>query len=116
MNMILTTDPDYRYKVSHVMYTFTPHGTKIYNLKEISKTLRHEQIQILKFFKKKLGCRIIYDQSEFPTLSKMERELDSLLLEYISKFVLCPKCNIPEMTYEPLLKILNCPSCGHQKP
>lgn len=88
--------------------------TCITNLDQISKEIERECKDIIKFFQKKCGLSILNnsDLNVYEINSKISvATLEEYLEEYISKYVLCSQCGLPEtdaVTY-------SCHACGFSK-
>ena len=113
-----TTDPTYRYKrdkIEIVIQNTNGGITKLLNIDKISQQLGSTQEDILKFLKKKANTSIIEKNGPFLRKTETVDNLEDMLEEYISKEVLCGKCNNPEFTAEKVDKtfIKTCKACGY---
>jgi translation initiation factor 5 len=108
-------DPFYRYKMEKISITFEGKGkqTKLNNLINISKNINIPVSIILKYLGKSFSI-----QSNESSLSLnghlKESNIQEKIYEMIDFFVLCKKCNIPEISYELDKKNIkcSCSACG----
>jgi translation initiation factor 2 beta subunit (eIF-2beta)/eIF-5 len=94
-------DPFYRYKRSKVQLT-----QKVFkNFSTICTQLKTPEKQLRSFISKTLGCRMDDKNmlSSHVTVEQMERVIQT----YVEKYVLCTKCNLPELNAEKI-----CQACG----
>ena len=109
-------DPNYRYKMPQMRLSQESRlngvKTNITNLADVARALRVPESSILKYFCVEVGANsegvsIVKGQH---TLADLERHLN----KYISKYVCCKKCKLPEITHEVNKKNLIgvCRSCG----
>lgn len=118
-------DPNYRYKMPAIQIQGESRGngvkTKLVNLSDVSKCLNVPTEYPLRFFAAELGASAEYKQSENKAILKgtfRREDLQKLLDQFIEKFVLCPRCHLPEITYRLKRKelISDCKACGNVKP
>lgn len=116
-------DTSYRYKMSKLEINTTGNGknshTILNNIDEISESLGHPSVIILKFIGFKLGTNI--DESKKTLKGHHEISvLQNEIFNYINNFVMCQNCHIPELIPE-INKIskkkkeikLKCSACGN---
>jgi len=109
-------DPNYRYKMPQMKLRQESRlngvKTNISNLPEVARALRVPESAILKFFCVEVGAN-----QEGETIVKGQHllaDLERHLNKFISKYVCCKKCKLPEITHEVSKKNLIgiCRSCG----
>jgi translation initiation factor 5 len=112
-------DPHYRYKMPSISTkTESKNGgtTIIENIDTIANKLKRSPNEFQKYFSKSLSCNVKYNKDKGIMISakKEKEELQSILTEYINKFVLCPQCQNPETTKAVGKKktTLTCAACG----
>ncbi len=96
------SDPHYRYKMPKIQTAIQGSGngikTKWTNLPEVSKALKVPTEYPLKFIGRELGSNIEIKANSYlingnHQIDKMQEILD----KFIKKYVLCPKCKLPEI-------------------
>jgi hypothetical protein len=101
-------DIHYRYK-REIIIVNQVKIKKIYslitNLDLISKQIRVKPLVLMNYFKKKLGVSI--NDNMISGVVTSDR-LEKLLQDFIKKYVLCPKCKLPE-----LVEKSGCNACGY---
>lgn len=115
-------DSNYRYKMPPIKCSISGKGngiqTTINNIADVCKYLNQPPIIILKFLSSFYGAILIEDKLTI-TGSYTEDELQKALQVYINKFIICPKCGVPEII--PMIKKeskkssqleAKCSSCG----
>ena len=119
-----STDNNYRYKMPFIKSSINGKGNGIFttfaNLEEIAKYLNQPQLLLLKFFATINGSMANEERMTI-TGGYSNEELQKNLQIYINRFVMCPKCGIPE-TIPQLIKEnkktgtieLKCSSCCTQ--
>ena len=115
-------DPFYRYKMPLLISRQAGRGngcfTLIENLADVSKAINHPPNIVLKYMGSSLGANATESKSSI-TGHYSNEELIVILYQYINSFIMCPNCNIPELTpsYEGKKKnkklILTCGACGN---
>jgi translation initiation factor 2 beta subunit (eIF-2beta)/eIF-5 len=95
-------DPNYRYKMPKIIATTQGSGgnikTKLDNIKEVSHSLTVPADYPLKFIGKELGSQTeIKNDIHLINGSHSADKLQALLDKFIEKYVLCPKCKLPEI-------------------
>ena len=95
-------DPNYRYKMPRIVATTQGSGgnvkTKLENIKEVSHALTVPTDYPLKFIGKELGSQTeIKNDVHLINGSHAPEKLQILLDKFIEKYVLCPKCKLPEV-------------------
>ena len=113
-------DPTYRYKRDKVEITIqnTNGGiTKLLNIDKVATQLGCEISDILKFLKKKVNTSIIEKNGPFLRKTETVDNIENMLEEFISKEILCPKCNNPEFNIEKVDKtfVKICKACGNAR-
>lgn len=112
------TDPGHRYKMHKMNLKVEGKGngimTNITNLEEIAKELRVPPSYPLKFFAMELGA---ISKTKSGWIINGKRDMDTmmkLLDKFIAKYILCPVCQIPEMTLTVSKDSIKgmCRSCG----
>lgn len=97
-------DNNYRYKMNKIQTKIVGRGngikTVLINLDLIGKDLKRNNVEILKFIGMNKGAQIIFDNKFIVNGSFTNQEIQEQIYEYIKKFVLCEKCNLPETVYE----------------
>jgi translation initiation factor 5 len=115
-------DANYRYKMPIIKSTISGKGNGIFttfqNLNDVGKYLNHPGILLLKFLSTFNGSMSNEDKMTI-TGGYSNEEHQNALQIYINRFVICPKCGVPETI--PQLKKenkktnmleLKCSSCG----
>lgn len=112
-------DPFYRYKMPSISTRIESKNggtTIIDNIDVIAEKLKRTPNELQKYFSKSLSCNVKYNSGKGIIISakKEQADLQTILSEYINKFVLCPKCQNPETTKEVSKKrtTLTCSACG----
>ena len=92
-------DSNYRYKMPAVQIKIEGRGKKtvVSNLKEIARTLNRREEEILKFISYEAGTQTKLKNDKM-TINKamMSNDLQTIIYDYIERFVLCPDCDNPE--------------------
>jgi translation initiation factor 5 len=113
-------DDNYRYKMPTMIIKVEGKGngikTIITNLDAISLALNRNPDIILKYFSFSLGT--IAEKNNIIKGPHKIETLNELLNTFISKYVQCSKCSIPETFYNVDKNILtiNCKACGYGQP
>lgn len=99
INMNGSEDEGYRYKMPVIRSRYSGSGqftkTIILNLEEISECIGHSKDSILKYLSYQLGT--LCDMKEDSLNGSFsERVLLDNILGYLSEFIFCDSCNIPE--------------------
>jgi translation initiation factor 5 len=115
-------DVNYRYKMPAIKSSIAGKGNGIFttfqNLNDVGKYLNHPGILLLKFMSTFNGSMANEDKMTM-TGGYSNEEHQNALQVYINRFVICPKCGVPETI--PQLKKenkktnileLKCSSCG----
>lgn len=113
VNIGSTDDPFYRYKTRQlIIKQASKNRTLLPNLHDVAICLKTEPLHILTYLGYALGAKVGYDLSKpekerawisgTPTVGLMEVQL----LHFMQAMIICPKCNLPELTTEK-----NCHSC-----
>ena len=95
-------DPNYRYQMPKIIATTQGSGgnvkTKFENIKEVAHALTVPSDYPLKFIGKELGTQTeIKNDVHLINGSHSPEKLQQLLDKFIEKYVLCPKCKLPEI-------------------
>eukprot|EP00922_Rhytidocystis_sp_ex-Travisia-forbesii_P035816 GHVS01053142.1.p1 GENE.GHVS01053142.1~~GHVS01053142.1.p1 ORF type:complete len:452 (+),score=72.56 GHVS01053142.1:88-1443(+) len=116
-------DPNYRYKMPKLYSKIEGRGngikTNISNMGEIAKALKRPPMYPTKFFGCELGAQCKYEEAEEKSLvngAHHEKDLVEILDKFISMYVLCPGCQLPEMDIVVKKGMLGslCNACGCQ--
>lgn len=114
-------DHSYRYKMPALQIKVEGSGngikTNLPNLSDVAKSLSVPTDYPLRFFAAEFGTSIEYKQKEERSIikGKFRREdLQECLDNFIGKFILCPKCHLPELRLIVKKKDLCgvCDACG----
>lgn len=114
-------DPSYRYKMPKLIAVVEGRGngirTRVANLPEVAKALKVRADYPLKYFGYELGAQSQWNAKELACIvngAHQANDLQRLLDGFIAKFVLCPKCQLPETDLEVKrgLVYANCSACG----
>ena len=96
-------DVNGRYKMPKVKVNIAGKGngkfTMIRNLEDVSKSIGHPYKLLLKFIGISLNCNS-NDEKMCITGHYNEEEVQNKINLYNKMFVLCPTCNLPELTPE----------------
>ena len=114
-------DPHYRYKMPRIQTTLQGSGngikTKWVNLQDVSNALKLPVEYPLKFIGRELGSNTeLKSNSYLINGNHPVEKMQELLDKFIKKYVLCPKCHLPEIhgkikvTKEAIT--CTCRSCG----
>ena len=114
-------DPFYRYKMDKLTSSKAGRGNGCYtildNLPNVTKAFNHPASIVFKYMGSVLGSNTT--ESKWSITGHYENdELINVLFQYISSFVICPNCSIPELipSIEGKKKnkklILTCSACG----
>lgn len=115
------SDPKYRYKMPLLQQKIEGKGinirTNLTNLKDVAKSLRVPGDYILKFMGIEFGSNTNTKEGLFSINGEMNADdVLRMLDKFIDRFVLCPKCKLPEMVLQVTAKKSltgKCNSCGH---
>lgn len=111
-------DPNYRYKrdLLDIVHEGKGNGgTRIQNSKKVAKQLNRTEQQLSKFICYELGTGTkVKDDGINIIGTHSVKKLESLVELFIQKFVLCPKCKLPETELSVENKVIkhNCKACG----
>lgn len=118
-------DPSYRYKRPIIQSKTEGRGngikTVIENMVDVANALHRKPADITKFFGCEFGAQSRYDEATQKSSvnglhdnGKLEEWLDN----YIDKFVLCPKCHLPETELKIKKEVIyhKCMCCGTKSP
>jgi len=122
ININGSEDNSYRYKMPVLQCAIKGNGNGIYtiitNLNDVSKYINHPPNLLLKFMSTYNGSMANEEKMSI-TGSYTSDELHKTLQIYINRFVICPKCNIPEtipqinkQSKKNIILELKCSSCG----
>ncbi len=95
-------DPHYRYKMPRIQTTIQGSGNGIktnwVNLPDVSNALKVPVEYPIKFISRELGANTdIKPNSYLINGSHSAEDMQKLLDKFIKKYVLCPKCHLPEI-------------------
>lgn len=101
-------DPKYRYRMPKMQLKIESKGngikTNIVNLGEIAKSLRTNAEYILKWFGSEKASQTTFKEAGGKNNTNYiingdfsEEDLRKVLDKFIDKYILCPKCKLPEM-------------------
>ena len=117
-------DAFYRYKMPKIISKVEGKGngikTVIPNIQEVAKALHRRSDYITKYFGFELGSQTIVGDRDIVNGSHEAARLQTILSQFIKKFVLCSKCDNPETdiiiegTKKKQLIFLTCVACGHK--
>jgi len=115
------SDPKYRYKMPLLQQKIEGKGinirTNLTNLKDVGKSLRVPGDYILKFMGIEFGSNTNTKEGLFSINGEMNADdVLRMLDKFIDRFVLCPKCKLPEMVLQVTPKKSltgKCNSCGN---
>ena len=116
ININSSIDEFYRYKMPKVIIKLKGNGngkfTELVNIEEISNCINTPSEIIFKYISSILGSSCNYKDK---TINGYHNNIQELIFDYIDKFVICPTCKIPELTYFLEKKNLNCKcsACGN---
>lgn len=102
-------DAFYRYKREKVsVQHINKNGgmTEIINWNTICKQIKVDEKNVQKYLSKELGCPI--NSGKIRKILTAD-EIEIPLQKFIEKYVLCPKCKLPEMNDKDI-----CQSCGEK--
>ena len=122
LNINGSEDNSYRYKMPVLQCDIKGNGNGIYtiitNLNDVSKYINHPPPLLLKFLSTYNGSMANEEKMSI-TGSYTSDELQKTLQIYINRFVICPKCSIPEtipqinkQSKKNITLELKCSSCG----
>jgi len=118
-------DASYRYKMPPLITKVEGRGngikTILVNVTDVCKHLHTEPQYATRFFGIECGAVSKWDDKRDAGIvhGQHERsELQQTLKKFIREFILCPKCNLPELQMKVQTKksilIIRCASCGHK--
>ena len=122
LNINNSDDFSYRYKMPPIETLTAGKGngcfTFLMNIKDVAKSLGHPEEVILKY----IGC-VLGSGTNNKKLSITghfkNKDIQKVIFQYIKSFILCPKCNIPELLPEVVGKKkrkninIKCSACGY---
>ena len=102
INIDNSDDKNYRYQMPKVLLTFEGKGNGVFtiinNMSEIAKAVNTPDEIIFKFISYTLG--VSYNkQKKSITGHHLNLSIQTLIYDYINKFVICQTCKIPELDY-----------------
>jgi len=116
-------DSNYRYKMPRVRCKVEGSGngikTNFMNIGDVSKALKRPPEYLTKF----LGCELCVQARFIGTEQKgifqgvhSEQEISTMLDKFVAEYVLCPKCDLPEIDLHVDNKFLfgKCNACGNE--
>lgn len=118
-------DPSYRYKRPIIQSKTEGRGngikTVIENMVDVANALHRKPADITKFFGCEFGAQSRYDEAtQKSSVNGLHDngKLEEWLEIYIDKFVLCPKCHLPETELKIKKEVIyhKCMCCGTKSP
>ncbi|EZG69115.1 putative eukaryotic translation initiation factor 5 [Gregarina niphandrodes] len=115
-------DPNYRYKMPRVRAKVEGRGngvkTNIMNMGEIARALKRAPEYPTKFCGCELGASSKFEMAEGKAIVNgihSEADVQTVIDKFIERFVLCPKCKLPEVDLLVLKGRVQgkCNACGH---
>ena len=114
-------DTSFRYKRPIILTKIEGSGngikTIIRNISDIAKALHIDVRYPTKYFGIELGANSDYDKKRNITIitgTHQTKDLESILEKFVSSYILCPVCKLPELRYKVKKSIkLSCDACGH---
>lgn len=116
-------DPEYRYKMPAIQGKVEGRGngikTAIPNMTQVALSLHREPGEVTKFFGCELGAQTTWSPDTERSIvngAHTTADLQTNLFKYIEKFVLCPKCHLPETDYKVKSGAIyqKCNACGEK--
>lgn len=111
INIDGSSDPHYRYKMPPVKveHINSKGGmTKMYNANQVCKAIYRSLKDLKAYYSRKLGNQVKIKDNHLIFKGVINDDLlQTLLHEYITKYVLCRKCNSPETINN------KCQACGY---
>jgi translation initiation factor 5 len=109
-------DESYRYKMPDLIIKNETNKTVLVNLKEICVALVIPQEMLLHFLGVECCAITKIDKMNRYMINGLHNKerLNEIIKKFINIFLLCPKCNIPEITLRKKGQIImkNCSACG----
>lgn len=120
-------DPSYRYKMPRLVAKVEGRGngikTRLVNMVDIARSLHCDPEWVTKFFGTELGAQSKFEAKTDLSVVNGNHDLltlNRLLDDFISKFVLCPTCRLPEINLSVNTRrqtiLVDCRACGHNGP
>jgi len=114
------SDASFRYQMPRLALKPEKNKTLVTNLDEVAKALGVDPLWLVKYFTYHVGLQVTYDKdagsATFPG-KRTEPDLSQCLKEFITQFVLCPTCELPELAWTPKPKRdeveIVCSACQH---
>lgn len=107
-------DPFYRYTRPVSVVTHKSGKTTITNLLEIAKALQTNSLYILHYIKLKKSVAVTSSGDIKSVIH--QKDIEELINEFIDKYILCSKCNLPETIIKSTDKkklYFCCNACGN---
>lgn len=113
VNIDNSVDPFYRYKRSEAKIENKSNKTIITNLNDVAKALHTKPSYILYYVQLEKSTVVTGKGEIKANLTKLE--VEKLINDYVSRYILCAKCNYPELSIkaEGVKLYFNCEACGH---
>jgi translation initiation factor 5 len=114
------SDPTYRYKMPKLQTRIEGRGngikTCVVNMAEVAKALKVPTLYPNKWFGCELGAQSQYTDRAIVNGAHQTDTMQQLLDKFIEKYVLCPKCKLPETVIAVHKKDVTgkCMACGWQ--
>jgi len=123
INIQSIDDPFARYKMPRLESRTKSKGqygeTFLHNLKEIAEALKVREKWLARFLGTDLSSQIKKGESQWILKGEFQYDaLEASLRKFISRYVLCPKCDLPELDYQSIGKGkrtrlgIKCRGCG----
>lgn len=112
INLDNSNDPFYRYKMPNVIVKNMKNKTHILNMNEICSSIGRDDSQVIKYMKKRLATSILISEKHEIKINGnyTTQQIQSIIMEFVEKNVLCKICGNPETKIEDE-KII-CEACG----
>lgn len=122
INMNNSTDNNYRYTMNEIELVHSGKHhlkfTELHNIKTIANQLNHNYKTLIKYIANHLGTTC--DMDKLWLVGHHDKEIiQKHIFNFISTFIMCNKCSIPELSYKDTSLKKNksisthCLGCGH---
>ena len=101
------TDPNFRYKMPKLVSKVEGRGngikTSVMNCKEVAQAIHRPPTWVMKWFGHELGAKASFVENENEGVraiimgAHQTADLQKMLGQFLTVFVLCPQCGLPEM-------------------
>jgi len=115
------TDPSYRYKMPRLQTKIEGRGngikTNLVNISDVARSLKCPTAYPTKFFGCEIGAQSKFEEATDRAIVNGAFEqgfMQDLLDKFIDKYILCPKCKLPELTMATSNRfvVAKCKACG----